>query len=120
MVTKKPRPSCIYCARPLRRCRRGDEHIYWGAHRQIKTEADARAAVPEGSTILSVRRDAVTGIFEGEERKLLDRGRLVHRSKPQTFGDYGDGCFCGQTCGWRWGVLVAQKTPAIRKRQGLA
>jgi hypothetical protein len=52
----------------------------------------------------------------------LNCGKPLRRYKyrgdypGQEWGDYGDGHFCGQTCGYRWAVMYLSREPAYAVR----
>lgn len=51
-------------------------------------------------------------------RRYKIDGRTFNDGTPQEWGSYGDGRFCGLTCGWRWACRHAPMSKVSKPLKG--
>jgi hypothetical protein len=97
---KTPRPTCQYCGRQL------PKRTY---HYDLKDGEPDPATIYDKPVVSVLRRRPRPGYAEGQLRSMLSLW-------AGEYGRYGDGYFCGLTCGWRFALQVMRELE--KRKQG--
>lgn len=105
----------------------GDSGLAWDGHGESALANEVRRAIARCKKIASnirnpkdQRAPATTPrpnclACSKPLRRYKRDGRTFDDGTPQEWGDYGDGRFCGLTCGWRWACRHAPMSKGKKK-----